>query len=287
MTASAMTARRAFSPLSSYLNMKRSPLLLMKCAPSLTRALSPWAENPLGVRVVSTNSMFASSAPAPVAHGLRVAGIVGTVPAVERHPGGVERNPIDLAGGQHHGTGANREPRAGAEVESQRAADTTVHGEQFHRHRARQHRALQFAYLLANVFLEFGAVEVDVIGAGEAEGPQPVVVVVAWIPEIHAEALDPAQHSGHLVDHPAGDLHVDDAVSEFGDVLEQELGRVPFGTRLHDREIVIDAAAHAAAVVQDLSLFADDDIQAGFQGRNGRHAAGDAATDHQHVGVQV
>ena len=89
------------------------------------------------------------------------------------------------------------------------------------------------------------------------------------------------------MNNPAGNLHVDDAVGKFRDMLDEKLRRVPLGTRFHDREVVVDATAHTAAVVQNLSLLADDDVQPGFKGRNGRHATGNAATDHQHVCVHV
>ena len=222
-----------------------------------------------------------------VSHGLCVTGVVGTVPTVERHAGCVQGDTVDFSGGKDHGAGADCEPLAVAEVERQGAVDAAIGHQQFHRHGSREYRALEFADLLSDMLLEFGAVEVDVIGAGQPEGAQPIIVVVAWILEIHAKALDPAQDPGHFVDHPAGHLHVDNAVGQFGYMLDEKFRRVPLGPGIHDGEVVVDAAADAAAVIEHLAFFADHHVQAGFQCRNGRHAAGDAAADHQHVRVQM
>ena len=220
-----------------------------------------------------------------VAHRLGVAGIVGEVPAVEGKAGGVARDAVDVAGGHRHRLGADRGPGAVAEVEGERAIGAVVLDQKLHRHRARQHGRLAGAHMLADAALEVGAVEIDVIGAGQAEGAMARIVAGLGVLEVDAHALDLAQDARHLVDDPRGHRHVDDAVGQIGKVLEQELRRVPFGTALHDGEVVVDAAADAAAIVEHPALLADRDGETRLQRRDRRHAAGNAAADDEQIRV--
>ena len=222
-----------------------------------------------------------------IAHGLRIAGIVREMPAVEGEAGGVVRKPVDVARGQHDGFGADRDPFAGAEVECEGAVGAVVRDEQLHDHRAHQHGRLARAHVLADAPLEVGAVEVDVIGAGQSEGAQSVVFAGARILEVDAHAFDLADDARHLVDDAARHRHVDDAVGQLREVLEEELRRVPLGTAVHDGEIVVDAAADAAAVVEHAALLADDDRETRLERGDRRHAAGDAAADDQQIGVDL
>src|SRR5690606_29248181 len=158
--------------------------------------------------------------------------------------------------------------------------------QQLQHHGTHQYRGLALAHTLTEVFLEIGAVEIDVVRARQTEGAQAVIIARLAVPEIDAHGFDLAEYARHFMDHPPGDRHVDDTVGQLGHVLEQELRRIPFRSGVHHRQVMVDAAADAAAVVEDPALFTDHHLQSGFQCRDRGHGARHPATDHQHIGIQ-
>ena len=170
-----------------------------------------------------------------VAHRLRIARVVGEMPAIEGKTRGVARDAVDVAGGHGHRLGADGGPRAIAEAESECAIGPVVLDQELHGHGAREHRRLADTHVLADAALEVGAVEIDVIGARQPEGAVARIVAGFGVLEVDAHALDLTQDTRHLVDDARGHRHVDDAVGQIGNVLEQKLRRVPLGTALHDR----------------------------------------------------
>jgi hypothetical protein len=175
---------------------------------------------------------------------------------------------------------------ARAEIERDRAVGAVVAHEELDHHRAHEHRGLALAHPLAQAFLEVGAVEVDVVGARQAERAQAVVGARLPVLEVDAERFDLAKDARHLLDHAARDRHVDDVVGELRHVPDEERGRVPVGPGVHHGEIVIDPAADAAAAVEHLALLADDDLEARLERRYCGHRACHSAADDQEVGIQ-
>src|SRR5690606_24937890 len=56
-------------------------------------------------------------------------------------------------------------------------------------------------------------------------------------------------------------------------------------TAFHDRKIMVDATADAAAIVEDAPLLADDHIEACLERRDRRHRSGDATADYKEIRV--
>jgi hypothetical protein len=65
--------------------------------------------------------------------------------------------------------------------------------------------------------------------------------------------------------------------------LDEKLRRVPLRAGVHHGQVVVHAAADAAAVIEHPALLADHHLQPGFQRRDRRHGARDPAADHQQV----
>jgi hypothetical protein len=68
-------------------------------------------------------------------------------------------------------------------------------------------------------------------------------------------------------------------------MLDEKLGGIPLGARVHDGEVVIDTASDASTVVKYFAFLADYYTETGFKRRDSCHATSDTATYNKYVRV--